>query len=281
VEVLITGAAGMLGRTLMRRLAEHELAGVDVDELDIASAQPTREFLARREPDVVIHCAAMTAVDACENRVDDAYRVNALGSANVADACRRIGARLIAISTDYVFAGDLDRPYHEFDRAGARTVYGASKLAGEQAVRRHCPDHLIVRTSWLYGPGGPSFVHTMLGLGGQEGEALRVVEDQVGNPTSTLAVADHLALLLETPAVGTVHLSCEGETTWRGLAEAIFERARLSRAIVGCTTAEYPRPAPRPPNSRLEKRMLRLLGLPPMPDWRAALDEFLRSYPDG
>ncbi|MBS3735249.1 MAG: dTDP-4-dehydrorhamnose reductase [Phycisphaerae bacterium] len=281
MKVLVTGADGLLGRTLMRRLADREPVGVSIGDADIASPQETRALLTNYRPDAVIHCAAMTAVDDCESRADDAYRVNALGSANVADACRSMGARLIAVSTDYVFSGGLDRPYHEFDATGPRTVYGASKLAGEVAIRRHCPGHLIVRTSWLYGPGGPSFLHTMLRLGRQGREPLKVVEDQVGNPTSTLAVADHLAMLLETPAVGTMHLSCEGETSWRGFAEAIFDVAGLSRPIVGCTTAEFPRPAPRPSNSRLEKRTLRLLGLPPMPTWRETLETFLREYPDG
>ncbi len=281
MKVLVTGAKGMLGRTLMTRLGDCELVGVDVEDADIASAGAVRELLAEHCPDAVVHCAAMTAVDECESASDEAYRANAVGSANVADASRRVGARLIAISTDYVFAGNLDRPYHEFDATGPRTVYGAGKLAGEQAVRSHCPDHLIARISWLYGPGGPSFYHTMVRLGSQDGDSLKVVEDQVGNPTSTLAVADHLALLLESPAVGTVHLSCEGETTWRGFAEEIFRLKGLSRPVVGCVTSEFPRPAPRPANSRLEKRMLRLLNLPPMPHWKDALETFVREYPDG
>jgi dTDP-4-dehydrorhamnose reductase len=219
----------------------------------------------------------MTAVDACESDAGKAYAVNAIGSANVAIACQRRGARLLAISTDYVFGGDLDRPYHEWDAPAPRTVYGASKLAGEQAVRAHCPDHAIVRTAWLYGPGGPSFYHTMLRLGAQQGPPLRVVDDQRGNPTTTDALATAIGWLLERPLAGTFHVSCEGEATWCEFAREIFRLRGLTRALTPCATAEYPRPAPRPANSRLEKRALRLHGLPALPHWREALAQFARD----
>lgn len=274
MKVLITGAKGMLGRTLMRRLSEHECVGVDVEDFDIADASATDETIASVKPDAVIHCAAMTAVDACETETDKAWRINSVGSSNIAVACGRHSARLIAISTDYVFPGDLDRPYHEFDVTGPRSVYGASKLAGEESIRLHCPDHVIARIAWLYGPGGPSFVHTMLKLGAQDGDAMKVVNDQVGNPTSTDAVAGHLLTLLETPLAGTVHLTCEGQATWYELAREIFRMAGFKREVVPCTSEEYPRPAPRPSNSRLEKRMLRLHNLPQMPHWKDALTEF-------
>jgi len=281
MKILITGAKGMLGRTLMARLAGHELAGVDVDDCDITRAADVREMLESHRPDAVIHCAAMTAVDACEQQVEDAWRVNAIGTANVAAAAHAVGARLIAISTDYVFSGELDRPYHEWDPTGPKTVYGATKLAGEHAVREHCPNHIIARIAWLYGPGGPSFVHTMLKLGAAEGEALKVVDDQIGNPTSTLAVAGALAGLLELPACGTVHLTCEGEASWYELAREIFALRGLKRDVRPCTTREFPRPAPRPANSRLENRALRLHGLAAMPAWRDALKQFLTEHPDG
>ena len=158
---------------------------------------------------------------------------------------------------------------------GAHTIYGLSKYAGEELIRRHCPNHLICRISWLYGPGGPSFVHAMLKLADGTRPQLKVVNDQIGNPTSTWAVAEHLAILLEHPElVGTFHMTCEGEATWYDFAEEIFRIAGVKQEIVPCTTEEFPRPAPRPHNSRLEKRMLRLCGLPPMPDWHDALKEF-------
>ena len=279
MKILITGGNGMLGRTLQRRLKEHQVFIADLPQVDIASLRSFSDCVQQAKPEVVIHCAAMTAVDRCETESDLAYKVNAIGSANVAIACQRSGARLIAISTDYVFAGDLNRPYHEWDAPGPRTVYGATKLAGEEAVRRHCPDHCIARIAWLYGPGGPSFVHTMLKLGAQSGAPLKVVNDQVGNPTSTDAVADGLLTLLAAPVAGTVHLTCEGESAWFEFTQEIFRLRGLKREVVPCTTAEFPRPAPRPANSRLEKRALRLLNLPAMPGWRETLARFLRENP--
>jgi len=279
--LLITGAEGMLGRTLMRTLAEVEPIGVDIDECDITDAAAITTLMERIRPDTVLHGAAMTAVDRCESESDLAWRVNAIGTGNVAIAAHRNGARLIAISTDYVFSGDLDRPYHEWDAVGPRSVYGHSKLAGEELVRTHCPDHVIARTAWLYGPGGPSFVHTMLRLGVEDGPPLKIVNDQIGNPTSTDAVADGLTDVLAAPIVGVMHLTCEGETSWFGLTRTLFELAGLTRGVEPCTTAEFPRPAPRPANSRLDNRVRRLHGLPEMVDWQEGLQRFLQEFPDG
>ena len=267
----------MLGRTLQRRFKQHDLFIADLPEVDITNAAVVDQAVAAFRPDVIVHAAAMTQVDACEADPDKAFRINALGSANVARASFRHGARLIAISTDYVFDGVLDRPYHEFDLPAPKTAYGASKWAGEEAVRHHCPDHTILRIAWLYGEDGPSFVHTMLKLGRQEGAPLKVVSDQVGNPTSTDAVAELIARLADHPVPGIVHGSCEGEASWFDFARLIFDRAGIRRELQPCTTAEFPRPAPRPANSRLEKRMLRLAGLPAMPPWQEALAVFLRE----
>ena len=278
MKLLITGGKGMLGRTLQQEFRECELVIADLPEADITDPAGFDAFLAQAAPDAVIHCAAMTAVDKCETEIDFAYKLNAFGTANVAAACHRHGVRLIAISTDYVFEGSSDRPYSEFDLPnGGNTVYGKSKFAGEEAVRRHCPDHVICRISWLYGPGGPSFVHAMMKLADGTRPELKVVADQHGNPTSTLAVARQLRNILgRRELVGTFHMTCEGEATWAEFAAEIFRLAGKEQRIVPCTTEEFPRPAPRPKNSRLEKMMLRLAGLPPMPDWREALAEFMR-----
>lgn len=277
MRIVITGGKGMLGRTLQQVLSSHELVIADLPEWDITDAADFDAKLAAVKADAVIHCAAMTAVDRCETEQDLAFRLNAVGSLNVAAACHRHGVRLLAISTDYVFGGELDRPYHEFDVAGgARTVYGMSKYAGEEMIRRHCPNHVILRLAWMYGAGGPSFVHAMMKLADGTRPVLKVVEDQHGNPTSTLAVARKLAEFLARPELmGTYHCTCEGEATWAEFAAEIFRLAGKDQAIQPCTTAEFPRPAPRPPNSRLEKRMLRLCGLSPMPDWHDALAEFM------
>lgn len=280
MKVLLTGGNGMLGRTIRRVLGGRcEIVSTDLPEADITDEAAIDGVIAAHAPDAVIHCAAATAVDACEEKTDFAYRLNALGTANVASACRRRGARLLAISTDYVFDGEADRPYNEFDAAdGGRTVYGKSKFAGEQFVRSLCPDHCICRISWLYGFGGPSFVHTMLKLADGTRPALKVVDDQAGNPTSAIAVARALGRLLERPGLcGTFHMTCEGEATWAQFAREIFRQAGRDQRVEPCTTEQFPRPAPRPKNSRLEKKMLALCGLPPMPHWRDALAEFLEE----
>lgn len=283
MKILLTGGRGMLGRTLRAELSEFEVIPTDLPEADITDEHGINEVIRDCAPDAVIHCAAMTAVDKCETERDLAYSLNALGSANVASACCRNGIRLIAISTDYVFDGASDRPYTEFDHAGGgHTVYGRSKFAGEEMIRHHCPNHVIARISWLYGAGGPSFVHTMLKLADGTRPELKVVSDQIGNPTSTLAVARKLREILNRPELtGTFHMTCEGEASWYDFAQEIFLLTGVSQKVLPCSTADFPRPAPRPANSRLEKMMLRLSGLAPMPDWRQALAEFLaKEFPE-
>lgn len=270
----------MLARTLLAELGvDFDIVPTDLPEADITDEECIDAVVARVAPDAVVHCAAMTAVDKCETERELAFRVNARGTANVASVCRRRGARLIAISTDYVFGGDAARPYCEFDHAdGGRTVYGQSKFAGEEAVRALCPDHVVARISWLYGAGGPSFVHTMMSLADGTRPVLKVVEDQVGNPTSAKAVAGGLRALLARPKLcGTFHLTCEDEASWADFAREIFRLAGKEQRVAGCSTEEFPRPAPRPKNSRLEKLGLRLAGLPPMPHWKDALAEFMKS----
>ena len=280
MKVLVTGAKGMLGRTLVRELGgAFEMIPTDLPEADITNESVIDAVIAHHSPDAVIHCAAMTAVDRCETERDLAFLLNARGTANVAAACHRHGARLIAISTDYVFDGKADRPYDEFDRpTGGDTVYGQSKFAGEETVRELCPNHVICRISWLYGNGGPSFVHTMMSLADGTRPLLKVVADQRGNPTSTLAVARALEKILERPNLcGTFHLTCEGEASWAEFAKEIFRLAGRKQRIAPCTTEEFPRPAPRPKNSRLEKMALRLACLPQMPHWKDALAEFMSA----
>ena len=280
MKVLLTGGNGMLGRTLVRELGgEFEVIATDLPEADITDEVSLDVIFGQHAPDAVIHCAAMTAVDRCETERDLAFRLNARGTANVAALCNRRGIRLVAISTDYVFDGDSYRSYNEFDRAtGGRTVYGQSKFAGEEAVRTLCPNHVIARISWLYSAGGPSFVHAMMSLADGSRPVLKVVADQLGNPTSAVAVARALREMLKRPNLcGTFHVTCEGEATWAEFAEEIFRLAGKEQKVQPCTTEEFPRPAPRPKNSRLDKMGLRLAGLPPMPDWKDALAEFMAA----
>lgn len=279
MKIMLTGGKGMLGRTLCRELAEFEVIATDLPEADITDPAGFEQLLQTIKPDVVIHCAAMTAVDKCESESDLAYKLNAEGTANVAMACNNNSVRLIAISTDYVFDGDSDLPYNELTPAtGGNTVYGKSKFAGEEAVRKICSDYVIARISWLYGAGGPSFVHAMMNLADGTRPELKVVSDQIGNPTSTVAVARALRnILLKKELCGTFHLTCEGEASWFDFAREIFRLAGKKQQVVPCTTEEFPRPAPRPKNSRLEKMMLKQNNLPAMPHWKDALAEFMKS----
>ena len=278
-RILITGGKGMLGRTLQRELVGHELCIADLPETDICECDAFCGFCSEFRPDTVIHCAAMTRVDDCESREKLAFRLNETGSANVATACRRLGARLVAISTDYVFSGDLPpgEAWRETDEPSPRTVYGKSKLAGERAIMDVLHSATILRIAWLYGSGGPSFIHTMAKLGAQEGEPLKVVNDQRGNPTSAVAVAGAIKFLLDRPEVnGVVHGTCEGVCTWYDLACELFRLLGLRRLVTPCTTAEYPRPAPRPANSALSKTVFDALGYR-MPSWQTALSDFVAS----
>ncbi len=266
----------MLGRTLQRRFSpEHELFVADLPETDILDPASLDAAFSSFRPDAVVHCAAMTKVDDCESKEELAFRLNGMGSANVAKACRDHGARLIAISTDYVFDGRREEgAYSETDATFPNTVYGKSKLAGERSVLDTLPGATILRIAWLYGAGGPSFVHTMAKLGAQEGAPLKVVNDQRGNPTSTDAVAGAVEFLLGHPEItGVVHGTCEGVCTWYDLTVELFRLLGLRRPVIPCTTEEYPRPAPRPANSALEKTVLSKHGYA-MPRWQDALADF-------
>ena len=281
MKILITGGNGMLGRTLQRELADHELTIADLPDWDITDGD---QFLAKTlavAPALIIHCAAMTKVDDCEQKRDLAFRLNEEGTRNVAIAAKTCGARLIAISTDYVFSGEPPREpwaWSETDIPRPRTVYGASKFAGEQMVQfLHPENSVILRIAWLYGRGGPSFIHTMAKLGAQEGAPLKVVNDQRGNPTSTKTVADVIKFLIAHPEVsGIVHGTCENQCTWYELTVELFRQLGLKREVVPCTTEEFPRPAPRPRNSALKKSVLNLLGYR-TPDWKDALAQFLAA----
>lgn len=276
MKILVTGSSGMLGREILRQLKDHEIIEADRDVCDITDMEGFQRFVSHHKPQTVIHCAAMTAVDDCETNSETAYKINAFGSQNVATACEKVGAKLIAISTDYVFDGALERPYNEYDIPNPKTVYGKSKYAGEEAVRRYCRDSIILRISWLYGFGGPSFVHTMMKLADGSRPSLKVVGDQIGNPTSTIAVVDGIKNLLNRPYLnGIFHFSCEGECSWFDFASEIFKIKGVNQKIQICSTAEFPRPAPRPHNSRMDKMNLRFAGLAPMPFWKDALKEFL------
>lgn len=280
MKILITGGKGMLGRTLQRELAGHAIIVADLPEWDITDDTGFVAKVCEAKPELIVHCAAMTKVDDCETNRDLAFRLNEDGSRNVALAAKACGARLFAISTDYVFSGEPPREpwaWSETDIPRPRTVYGASKFAGEQMIQMLLPEAVIIRIAWLYGAGGPSFVHTMAKLGAQEGAPLKVVNDQRGNPTSTKTVADVIKFLMTKSDVsGIVHGTCEDQCTWYDLTVELFRLLGLKREVVPCTTEEFPRPAPRPHNSALKKSVLNLLGYR-TPKWQDALAEFVKK----
>src|SRR3989339_591081 len=231
-KLLITGAAGQLGQALVQTGAWQgwEVVATDLPDLDITDPRLVQEVLSRRRPEVVINAAAATRVDALESNPDEALRVSALGHRNLAVACRRLGIKLIHLSTDYVFDGTKPGPYVEWDATSPLSVYGRSKLLGEEWVRQQCHDHFIVGTAWLYGMPGPNFVTAILARGRQLGPdgGMKVVCDQRGTPTSALALAPQLLALAATEAFGTYHATCQGETTW-------YEFAGLILATAGIT----------------------------------------------
>ncbi len=279
MKVLITGSAGMLGQDLTAVLADqgHDVTPAARADLDVTS--PTECDRVVEGHDAVVNAAAWTAVDAAESNEAAAFAVNAVGAANLARACRKHDARLVQISTDYVFSGDATTPYREDAALAPRSAYGRTKAAGEWAVRAECPDADIVRTSWLYGVGGQSFVTTMRRLAGERA-TLTVVDDQRGQPTCSRDVAEFVAALLGTPTHGGVyHASSAGETTWCGFARAIFEQLGLDPARVEpISTDAYPLPAPRPRYSVLGHDCTSGLGVPALPDWRTSLDAFLALH---
>jgi dTDP-4-dehydrorhamnose reductase len=275
MKLLIAGAAGQLGQALIREAAKQgwDAVPTDVGQMDITDPRAVQQHLARHRPAVVVNAAAATRVDDLEGEPDLAIKVNGLGPRNLAVACRQLGVKLIHLSTDYVFDGSKDGPYQEWDAVNPLSVYGRSKLLGEELVRQQCPDHFIVRTAWLYGLPGPNFVTAILAKG-RMGQALKVVNDQRGSPTSALALAPQLLALAATEAFGTYHATCRGETTWYEFAQHILGQAGVAVPVAPCATAEYPLPARRPANSVLENRMLGLSGLDLMPSWQEAWQEF-------
>ena len=267
---IVMGANGMLGQDLEALLRER---GEQVTSLDREEADITRGSLELPPADVVVNCAAFTAVDAAEADEPAAFAVNAVGAANVARAAHRVGARVVQISTDYVFAGDADAPYAELAPPAPRSAYGRTKLAGEWAVRAENPRHLVVRTAWLYGAHGPCFPRTIARAAAERG-ALDVVADQVGQPTWTVDLADLVVRLVAADApAGVYHGTSSGEVSWHGFAQAVVAAAGLDPEIVRPTTSDaYVRPAARPAYSVLGHDALRAAGVAPIGDWSQRWD---------
>jgi dTDP-4-dehydrorhamnose reductase len=279
VRVLITGAGGQLGRDLVGAFDGWDVVAADRRRLDVGDRDEVLGAITTLRPDVVVHAAAWTAVDACEGDPDRAFRVNALGSRHVADGCRRVGAHLCALSTDYVFDGTGTDPYREWDAVNPLSVYGRSKLAGEQEALALAPGAAVVRTSWLCGAGGPNFVRTMVRLAG-EGNEVKVVDDQRGCPTFTADLAGLVRRLAAARLPGLFHATNQGATTWWALARDVFGLAGADAALVvpiPTRDLDPPRPAPRPANSVLDNAALRLSGLDLLPDHRGPLERLVKE----
>ena len=279
MRILLTGATGQVGWELRKTLAPlGEVKAFDRFGLDLADTPPLVATVRALQPQVIVNAAAYTAVDKAETERDMAFAVNATAPRVLAEEAKRIGALLVHYSTDYVFDGSKSTPYVEDDAPDPINVYGASKLAGERAIVGTGCRHLILRTSWVYGPRGKNFYLTILRLAKERPE-LRIVDDQIGAPTSSLEIARATALLLRKDPQGLYHLSAAGETTWCGFARALLARAGISTSVVPIRTEDYPTPARRPRNSRLDCARLRAEFGVALAPWEQGLAEVTLAAP--
>lgn len=278
MRILVTGASGQLGydveRELERRGIEH--LGTSSRELDITDREAVERLMAAYRPDAAIHCAAYTKVDLAEDEPERCWAVNADGTRNMAAACRKTGAKLLYISTDYVFPGAGERSYETGDPTGPVNTYGRSKLAGELAVQSLLEKYFIVRISWVFGKNGNNFVKTMLRLAETKAE-LSVVCDQIGSPTYTADLAPLLCDMVQTERYGVYHATNEGTCAWSEFAEAIFELAGRQVTVYPIPTSAYPTRAVRPLNSRMSKECLPSNGFQELPEWKNALARYLKE----
>lgn len=280
-KILVTGCNGQLGRAVNQAYAQEiiekavQIVNTDVNDLDITSIDDVLRVMEAERPDVIINCAAHTNVNKCETDWDNAYRINAVGPRNLSIAANKIQAKLVHVSTDYVFDGGGDRPYTEFDGTVPCGAYGKTKLEGEKFVKQFADRFFIIRTAWLYGDGN-NFVRTMLKLS-ETNEEVRVVSDQFGTPTSAAELARLIRFMEPTQNYGVFHGTCEGSCSWADFATEIFRLAGKDTRVKYITTDEYPTPAKRPAYSVLDNYMLRLTTKYVMADWKDALAEYMDS----
>lgn len=290
-KLMIVGAHGQLGReichTLNHRQSELgllsefyqdcEILALDHSDFDITDAAAVQSLIISQKPYAVINCAAFTNVDGCEDQKETAFKVNALGARNLAMACEAIDVKLLHVSTDYVFAGDADIPYVEWDLPSPRSAYGNSKLLGEQYIQQQCRRSFIIRTSWLYGYYGKNFVKTIAKLAQKQPE-IQVVDDQRGNPTNAADLAYHILKLLPTEEYGIYHCTGQGECSWFDFACEIVKNYQIPCKVNPCSTAASLRKAKRPAYSSLDNMMLRITVGDDMRPWKDALKYFCAHY---
>lgn len=283
MRILVTGVKGQLGFDCLRELSSRgyeDVLGIDIEQLDITDEKAVAAFIASYRPDVIMHNAAWTAVDKAEQFADKVYAVNALGPKYLAHEAAKIGAKIVYISTDYVFPGTGTKPYEVSDPTGPASVYGSTKLAGERFVIDENPKHFIVRISWVFGLNGNNFIKTMLRLG-ETHDQLNIVDDQIGSPTYTKDLARLLVDMIETEKYGVYHATNEGFCSWAEFAKEIFAQAGKNVTVNPVSTAEYmklnPNQASRPLNSRMSKKSLLDAGFKPLPTWQDALHRYLEE----
>lgn len=276
MRIMVTGAGGMLGTDLCSALeVDHEVVARDIADFDIADHDATVEAIAGARPEAIVHAAAFTDVEACEDKRQEAFRANALGSMNVAAGAREAGAYLVYMSTDYVFDGRKREPYVEIDEPRPLNFYGLTKLYGERYVRELTSRHLIIRTSWLFGPNGRNFIDTIIAKA-RAGDDLKVVNDQRGCPTYTLDLARAVAAIIVKGLEGVIHVTNSGEATWFDVASRALELAGVGTRIQPVPSQFYPVKAKRPPYSVLGSLVMESAGIPALPAWVEGVRDHLR-----
>lgn len=278
MKILVTGVNGQLGYDVCRILTARgiENIGVDINDFDITDAKATRAYLLKAAPDAIIHCSAFTAVDRAEDETELCERVNVDGTENIANVAKELGAKMMYISTDYVFPGTGEQFYSVNDATAPLSVYGKTKLGGENVVRALLNEHFIVRISWVFGINGKNFVRTMLRLAETKDE-ISVVCDQIGSPTYTYDLAILLCDMIVTDKYGTYHATNEGICSWHEFASEIMRLAGKSTVVHPITSDQYPARAPRPLNSRMSKDALEAAGFARLPHWKDALARYLEE----
>lgn len=277
MKILVTGCSGQLGYDVVRRLKglKIDCLGASRKDFDLTNELDTKNFIKNYKPDAVVHCAAYTAVDKAEDERDICYRTNVLGTRYIAQACKDIDAKILYISTDYVFDGKGDKPFEITDIPNPINYYGKTKYEGELEVQKYVDKAFIVRISWVFGENGNNFVKTMLRLS-RERRELSVVSDQIGSPTYTFDLAKLISDMITTEKYGIYHATNEGYCSWHEFASAIFDMADINIKLNPIRTEDYPTKALRPKNSRLSKKSLDLNGFQRLPHWKNALEEYIK-----
>ena len=281
--ILVTGAKGQLGSDVSAELTKRSIPHIptDADTLDITDKAAVEKFFSDNKISSVIHCAAYTAVDKAESEEELCFKINAEGTENLAEASAKSNAKMLYVSTDYVFQGDGEKPFEVYDKKNPQNIYGKSKLLGEEAVKKHSDKYFIVRTSWVFGEKNTNFIHTMLRLSETRDE-VSVVCDQIGSPTYTYDLARLLVDMIQTDKYGRYHATNEGLCSWYEFAVEIFKQAGMDEVkVTPVTTAEYtamyPNQAKRPMNSRISKEKLSENGFERLPSWQDALGRYLKE----